>query len=224
MSKVTLVAITKPLIDGVNTAEEFIAYAARVSNPQNQMNNETSAKLLKYLIKHKHWSPFEQVSLTFEIETTRDIGRQILRHRSFVFQEFSQRYADPTQLGFVTRECRLQDPKNRQNSIEINQSDEYEGGLSDRWYNIQDSLLDEVKWRYEWAIDNGISKEQARAILPEGLTMSRMYASGTLRNFLHYCQIRKGKESQREHREIAEQCWLIIEKEFPSLKEALENE
>lgn len=223
MSKVTLVAITKPMIDGVNTAEEFIAYTAKVSNPASQINNETAPKLLKYLIKHKHWSPFEQVSLTMEIETTRDIGRQILRHRSFSFQEFSQRYADASQLGFETRECRLQDIKNRQNSIELGDSIK-ESLLDIEWGLKQNQILNKVEETYKWALDNGIAKEQARVVLPEGLTMSRMYMTGTLRSFLHYCQLRTGKETQKEHREVAKQCWSIIEKEFPSIIGALENE
>ena len=218
MSKVSLVAITKPVIDGVNTAEEFIAYAARVSNPGNQINTETAPKLLKYLMKNHHWSPLEMVSLTLEINTTRDIARQILRHRSFSFQEFSQRYADATQLGFENRECRMQDTKNRQNSIAIDQSDEYLGGLSDRWQQQQDRILVEVKRVYQWAIDNGIAKEQARAVLPEGMTHSRLYMAGTLRSWVHYCQLRCSNGTQKEHQEIANQAMEILKKEFPSLE------
>ena len=195
--------------------QELIAFAARVSNPSNQNNKQTSEKLLKYLIKHKHWSPFEMVSACLEIETTRDIARQILRHRSFSFQEFSQRYADPTKdLKFTTREARLQDEKNRQNSIEV--SDQK---LQDEWNTLQDMLIEDAKQAYQWAIAKGIAKEQARAVLPEGLTMSRMYMNGTLRSWVHYIDLRTANGTQKEHMIIAEECAVAIAKIFPLLKE-----
>lgn len=194
-------------------SSDLIAYTARVSNPSNQMNTETSEKLLKYLAKHNHWSPFEMVSVVMEIETTRDIARQILRHRSFSFQEFSQRYADPTSdLGFETREARLQDTKNRQNSIETE-----DAGLLERWKQRQAKVINEARGAYKWAIENGIAKEQARAVLPEGNTTSRMYMNGTLRSWIHYCELRSGPETQKEHREIARACWAEIIRIYPSL-------
>jgi thymidylate synthase (FAD) len=200
------------------TVDEFIAYVARVSNPSNQNNTLTAPKLLKYLAKHKHWSPFEMVNVVMEINTTRDIGRQILRHRSFSFQEFSQRYADPTKdMGFVTREARLQDTKNRQNSVET--SDEV---LQRDWEFIQETLIDQTKYAYKWAINNGIAKEQARAVLPEGLILSRMYMAGSLRSWIHYCQVRTDISTQKEHREIALDAWYQITEQFPSLKDALD--
>jgi thymidylate synthase (FAD) len=218
--KVNIVAVTQPTgRTGCKTAEEFIAYAARVSNPSNQMNTETAPKLLRYCAMHKHWSIFEMVNVVMEIETTRDIARQILRHRSFSFQEFSQRYADPTKdLGFVTREARLQDKKNRQNSIESN--DEW---LEREWISRQKFIQETVSKSYEWAIRNGIAKEQARAVLPEGLTLSKMYMSGSLRSWLHYVDIRAGKETQKEHREIAILARDLLIREFPSLSELFEN-
>ena len=204
MNTAKIVAITNPLIDGVDTADKFIAYTARVSNPGNQMNNETSEKLLKYCIRNKHFSVFEMVNVVMEIDTTRDIARQILRHRSFSFQEFSQRYADPTKdLGFVTREARLQDIKNRQNSIEI--EDDLE--LMSEWNKRQLSLIEKTSDVYDWAIRNGIAKEQARAVLPEGLTVSRMYMNGTLRSWIHYCELRMANGTQKEHRLVAESAW-----------------
>ena len=200
---------------GVNEIQDLVAYCARVSNPNNQNNSETSAKLIKYLIKHKHWSPLEMVSACLEIETTRDIARQILRHRSFSFQEFSQRYADPTKdLKFTTREARLQDEKNRQNSIEV--SDQK---LQDEWNTLQDMLIEDAKQAYQWAIAKGIAKEQARAVLPEGLTMSRMYMNGTLRSWVHYIDLRTANGTQKEHMIIAEECAVAIAKIFPLLKE-----
>ena len=200
---------------GVNEIQDLVAYCARVSNPNNQNNSETSAKLIKYLIKHKHWSPLEMVSACLEIETTRDIARQILRHRSFSFQEFSQRYADPTKdLKFTTREARLQDEKNRQNSIEV--SDQK---LQDEWNTLQDMLIEDAKQAYQWAIAKGIAKEQARAVLPEGLTMSRMYMHGTLRSWVHYIDLRTANGTQKEHMIIAEECAVAIAKIFPLLKE-----
>jgi len=227
MNTAKIIAVTQPLIDNENgvrmTPDEFIAYCARVSNPSNQMNSMTAPKLLRYCAKHKHWSVFETVSITMSIETTRDIARQILRHRSFSFQEFSQRYADPTKdLGFVTREARLQDTKNRQNSIEIDTNDDYQGGLHDRWVMMQEVVTTESKRAYAWAIDNGIAKEQARAVLPEGLTVSRMYMNGTLRSWIHYCQLRMGPETQKEHREVAADAWYQITEVFPSLKDCLD--
>jgi thymidylate synthase (FAD) len=193
--------------------KDLVAYCARVSNPSNQNNTETSEKLIQYLIKHKHWSPLEMVNvcLEIEIETTRDIARQILRHRSFSFQEFSQRYADPTKdLEFVTREARLQDEKNRQNSIEIDDED-----LELRWKHVQEDLIEQAMRAYRWAIDKGIAKEQARSVLPEGLTMSRMYMNGTLRSWVHYIELRSENGTQREHMDIAKQCAVEIAKVFP---------
>lgn len=213
-SSVKLLGITTPKIDGINNVEEFIAYVARVSNPSNQNNSLTSAKLLKYLIANKHWSPFEMASMVLEINTTRDIARQILRHRSFSFQEFSQRYANPTELGFSIRETRLQDQKNRQNSIETDDT-----MLNTLWETYQTKVLEEVKSAYSWALEKGIAKEQARAILPEGLTNSRMYMSGSIRSWIHYCEIRTDKSTQKEHREIALQCKEILAQQLPSLSE-----
>lgn len=220
MNNAKIIGITQPMNMGEAdlNIDEFIAYVARVSNPSNQSNHLTANKLLKYLMKHKHWSPFEMVNVVMEINTTRDIARQILRHRSFSFQEFSQRYADPTKdLGFVTREARLQDMKNRQNSIETD-----DGELENQWQGAQQSVRDHVMKAYTWAIENGIAKEQARAVLPEGLTVSRMYMNGTLRSWIHYCQLRMGPETQKEHREVALDCWYAITEEFPSLKDSLE--
>lgn len=216
MTNVKFISITKPEIEGINSTEEFIAYVARVSNPSNQTNTDTSTKLLKYLIKNKHWSPFEMASMTLEINTTRDIARQILRHRSFSFQEFSQRYALASDLGFVTREARLQDTKNRQNSIQVDDKE-----LSEEWLNRQNIVLDIVKSTYEWAIDNGIAKEQARAAIPEGLTKSRMYMAGSIRSWIHYCEIRADVATQKEHREIAVEAREILFKQLPSLADVL---
>lgn len=199
-----------------NDIQELVAYCARVSNPSNQLNSETSAKLLRYLAKHKHWSPFEMVSACLEIETTRDIARQILRHRSFSFQEFSQRYADPTNdLEFVTREARLQDKKNRQNSVEIDNESE----LHYAWAEKQKEVINKAKESYEWAINNGIAKEQARAVLPEGCMMSRLYVNGTLRSWMHFIELRSGNGTQKEHQEIAIACAKAITKIFPDVKE-----
>ena len=198
------------------SALDLVAYCARVSNPSNQNNTETNEKLVKYLMKHKHWSPLEMVSVCLEVETTRDIARQLLRHRSFSFQEFSQRYADPTKdLDFEIREARLQDPKNRQNSIALDMSDEYEGGLQDRWYQWQERVINESKLAYNWAIDNGIAKEQARAVLPEGNTVSRMYVNGTLRSWIHYIELRGANGTQLEHIEIAKEVAKVIHEIFP---------
>jgi len=195
---------------GVDDAQELIAYCARVSNPANQLNTETSEKLIKYLVKHQHWSPLEMVSACIEITTTRDIARQILRHRSFSFQEFSQRYADPTKdLDFVTREARLQDPKNRQNSVSTNDEQ-----LQEEWEMIQQAVIGAAKEAYSWAIENGIAKEQARAVLPEGNTMSRLYVQGTIRSFIHYIEVRSDVSTQKEHRVLAEVVSQAIQKVF----------
>tara|TARA_R110000751_G_scaffold55652_2_gene119432 strand:+ start:548 stop:1216 length:669 start_codon:yes stop_codon:yes gene_type:complete len=220
--KVKLVGITKPVNQNYGeTTEDIVSYCARVSNPKNQKNFTTSSKLLSYMIREGHWSPFEMVHLTIEIETTRDIARQILRHRSFSFQEFSQRYADPTkELKFVNREARLQDPKNRQNSIEL---DALHLELDDAWKRKQLNIVSSTMNAYRWAIDNGIAKEQARAVLPEGLTESRLYMSGNLRSWIHYCQLRMGNGTQLEHIKIANECWNILEEEFPEVTDAINN-
>lgn len=229
MSKVSLVGITKPsAMTGCTTAEELVAYAARVSNPENQIHHESAPRLLRYLIKHGHWSPFEMVSITMEIRTTRDIARQMLRHRSFSFQEFSQRYAIAE--DFYYREARLQDPSNRQNSIELEDSEDFgKGGnksqherLYEDWNMKQAKVLDASKKAYRWALDNGIAKEQARAVLPEGNTVSTLYMSGTLRSWIHYCDLRRGHGTQKEHMRIADQCWDIIATHFPDVAEAVE--
>ena len=216
--KVKLVSYSTPtkefLNEGIDNAQELVAFCARVSNPSNQLNTETSEKLIKYLIKNAHWSPLEMVSACLEIETTRDIARQILRHRSFSFQEFSQRYANPVKdLEFVTREARLQDLKNRQNSIE---NDDEE--ISNMWIEKQEHLINEARETYNWAIENGIAKEQARAVLPEGNTVSRMYMNGTLRSWIHYIELRSGNGTQKEHMEIALACAEVITKIFPMSK------
>ena len=213
--KVKLVSYSTPtdefLNEGIDNAQELVAFCARVSNPSNQINTETSEKLIKYLIKNAHWSPLEMVSACLEIETTRDIARQILRHRSFSFQEFSQRYANPVKdLEFVTREARLQDLKNRQNSIE-NEDEE----ISNIWVEKQENIINEARKTYNWAIENGIAKEQARAVLPEGNTVSRMYMNGTLRSWVHYIELRSGNGTQKEHMEIALACAEVIAKIFP---------
>ena len=222
MSKVTLVGISQPDYEttGCTDASELVAWAARVSNPSNQQNHETAPKLLRYLIKNQHWSPLECVHISMRISTTRDIARQILRHRSFSFQEYSQRYADPTKdLKFVTREARLQDPKNRQNSVDVDDIK-----LSNEWEDWQRSIRSDAIRAYKWAIENGVAKEQARAVLPEGLTESVMIMSGSLRSWVHYCQIRMDKATQKEHRIVAEQCWEIIGERFPAIIEALKND
>jgi len=201
------------------TPQEFIAYCARVSNPSNQNNTETSEKLLKYCVKNNHWSVFEMVNIVMEINTTRDIARQILRHRSFAFQEFSQRYADASQLGFITREARLQDNKNRQNSIEINTGNNELDMLARSWEMKQQQIIHESTLAYKWALENGIAKEQARSVLPEGCTQSRIYMNGTLRSWIHYCLLRKGNGTQKEHRIVAQAAWDILCDEFPFLHE-----
>lgn len=213
MTSVKLISYSKaPEELGLDNCQELIAYCARVSNPSNQMNSETSEKLIKYLIKHAHWSPLEMVSACLEINTTRDIAHQIVRHRSFSFQEFSQRYADPAEFGdqFVIRDARLQDEKNRQNSIE---TDDLQ--LHARWENHQRDVIDAAKKAYEWAIDNGIAKEQARAVLPEGNTKTRLYMNGTLRSWIHYIELRGANGTQKEHMEIAHACAKVIADIFP---------
>jgi len=221
--KVKLISYSQPTEEvkeeGLEDLQDLVAYCARVSNPANQMNKETSEKLIKYLIKHKHWSPLEMVSACMEIETTRDIARQLLRHRSFSFQEFSQRYADPTKdLEFTTREARMQDLKNRQNSIDLDMADAKQREINESFRMKQKQLLRMVAEVYTWAVDNGIAKEQARAVLPEGLTMSRLYANGTLRSWIHYVELRSANGTQKEHMEIAVACAKVISSVFPMLK------
>ena len=209
--------------DGMNLLEQ-VAFAARVSNPSNQNNSETAEKLVRYLIKHQHWSPLEMVSVCMEIETTRDIARQILRHRSFAFQEFSQRYARADDLGFELREARLQDTKNRQNSIEMDIADDTHRQVAYQWENLQNDLLKRTKDVYTWALEKGIAKEQARAVLPEGNTKSRMYMNGTLRSWVHYIQLRSGNGTQKEHRDVAIACANAIEPIFPMIKEYIDGQ
>jgi len=216
---VRLISFSQPTEEfqqqGIDDAQELIAYCARVSNPANQLNTDTSEKLIRYLVKNQHWSPLEMVSACIEIETTRDIARQILRHRSFSFQEFSQRYADPTQdLSFVMRDARLQDPKNRQNSIELEPT-LGNNLLDNEWRHRQLALIELAKETYEWAVGRGIAKEQARAVLPEGLTVSRLYMNGTLRSWVHYIELRSANGTQKEHQEIALACARVIAKVFP---------
>jgi len=211
--KVRLIGYTQPVdIIGLDDVQDLIAYCARVSNPSNQMNQDTAPKLLNYLAKHKHWSPFEMASATMEIETTRDIARQMLRHRSFAFQEFSQRYADPGEFGdqFVLREARLQDTKNRQNSIETDNQ-----ALHALWEQYQQKVIDQAKDAYEWAIHNGIAKEQARVVLPEGNTKSRLYMQGSIRSWIHFIELRSGNGTQKEHMEVAREIGNAITKIFP---------
>ena len=213
--KVKLISYSRPTEDvandGIDDAQELVAFCARVSNPSNQLNTETSEKLIKYLIKNAHWSPLEMVSACLEIETTRDIARQMLRHRSFSFQEFSQRYANPVKdLEFTIRDARLQDPKNRQNSIENEDTD-----ISNLWKEKQQNLISEATNTYNWAIENGIAKEQARSVLPEGNTVSRLYMNGTLRSWIHYIELRSANGTQKEHMEIALACADVINKIFP---------
>ena len=224
--KVRLISYSEPsseIIDDFKSEpnlQDLIAYCARVSNPSNQLNTETSDRLLKYLIKNKHWSPLEMVSMCLEIQTTRDIARQILRHRSFSFQEFSQRYADPTKdLDFEIREARLQDPKNRQNSIETDDEK-----LNKKWEMAQHRVIHEARAAYEWAIKNGIAKEVARAVLPEGNTLSKMYINGTLRSWLHYIELRSSNGTQKEHIQIAKSCAEVISKIFPMILEYANND
>lgn len=218
--KVKLISSSKPSrelqTEGLYDAQELIAFCARVSNPSNQFNTDTADRLIRYLIKHKHWSPLEMVSACLEIETTRDIARQILRHRSFSFQEFSQRYADPTKdLNFVLREARLQDNKNRQNSYEMDLQNDEQRQISYQWQQLQTRVMVEAQNAYEWAISKGIAKEQARAVLPEGLTVSRLYMNGTLRSWVHFIELRSGNGTQKEHREIARECAKVVTEVFP---------
>lgn len=228
MATVNLISYTQPHVDAIDQhdvkdLQELIAYCARVSNPGNQNNSRTSRKLLEYMIKHKHWSPFEMVNVCLEIVTTRDIGRQLLRHRSFSFQEFSQRYADPTEaqtgLTFEIRECRLQDPENRQNSTSIDEADIEQKYLAHVWEQKQKDIIAQCDEVYGWAVKHGIAKEQARAVLPEGLTLSRMYVNGTLRSWIHYIEVRSANGTQKEHALIAQECARVIAKIFPLLAE-----
>jgi len=221
MSEVNLVGITQPnyKYTGCDTAQELIGWCARISNPANQQKHSTAPKLIQSLLRDKHWSPLEMVDASMEIKTTRDIARQILRHHSFSFQEYSQRYADPTKdLGFVTREARLQDAKNRQNSIETEDTE-----LQTEWNMRQRKVMSEALIQYRWAIENGIAKEQARAVLPEGNTESTIIMKGSLRSWVHYCDLRMKWDTQKEHRIVAKQCWNIIEEQFPDIKIALDN-
>ena len=221
--QVRLVSYSQPTEDfskdGVDNAQELIAYCAKVSNPSNQINKETSERLIRYLIKNAHWSPLEMVNACLEVETTRDIARQMLRHRSFSFQEFSQRYANPTKdLDFILREARLQDPKNRQNSIETDDQE-----LKDQWVDLQNNVITTAKEAYLWAIDNGIAKEQARAVLPEGNTVSKLYMNGTIRSWIHYIQLRSDNGTQKEHMDIALACAEVINEIFPMGSELKAN-
>jgi len=210
----------EPGIMGLENIQDLVAYCARVSNPSNQSNTKTTPKLLEYLIKHKHWSPFEMASACIEITTTRDIARQLLRHRSFSFQEFSQRYADPNEMEntFVTRDCRLQDTKNRQNSI--NTDNEY---LIERWEEEQLKVIEQSKRAYKWAIDNGIAKEQARAVLPEGNTVSRLYVNGTIRSWIHYIELRSANGTQKEHMDLAKATAEAISKIYPNISNFIQE-
>ena len=217
--KVKLISYSKPTEElcneGLEDLQDLVAFCARVSNPSNQLNTETSEKLIRYLISNSHWSPMEMVSVCLEIETTRDIARQMLRHRSFSFQEFSQRYADPTKdLDFVLREARLQDTKNRQNSVEVEDT-LFGDNLREQWRWMQQDVISSSKKAYEWAVKHGIAKEQARAVLPEGLTVSRLYMNGTLRSWIHFIQVRSGNGTQKEHMQVARACAEVIAKVFP---------
>ena len=222
MSQVNLIGITKPsAYTGCSTAQELVAWCARVSNPANQNNHQTGPKLVRSLMRDQHWSPLEVVNVSIEIRTTRDIARQILRHRSFSFQEFSQRYSDPTKdLGFVRREARLQDKRNRQNSIELTPD---ENRLNEEWNVVQQQAINAAEFAYKWATSRGIAKEQARSVLPEGCTESVLIMNGTLRSWVHYCQLRTKWDTQKEHREIAEKCWNIIAQHFPDIDAALKE-
>jgi len=220
MMNVKLVSWSMPseemVAEGIENVQDLIAFCARVSNPSNQNNKETSEKLINYLVKHKHWSPLEMASACLEIETTRDIARQILRHRSFSFQEFSQRYANPLEdLQFVIRDARYQDDKNRQNSIEMDIKNDKDRNIMWQWERQQQIVIDAAKNAYQWAIDRGIAKEQARAVLPEGLTMSRMYMNGTLRSWIHYIELRSANGTQKEHMDVAMACAKVIADVFP---------
>jgi thymidylate synthase (FAD) len=221
--KVKLISYSKPsdamLDSNLEDLQDLIAFCARVSNPSNQLNTETSEKLIRYLVKNAHWSPLEMVSVCLEIETTRDIARQMLRHRSFSFQEFSQRYADPTRdLDFVLREARLQDTKNRQNSVELDDT-LFAENLREQWRWMQKDVILASTKAYEWAVKHGIAKEQARAVLPEGLTVSRLYMNGTLRSWIHFIEVRSGNGTQKEHMQVALACAEVIAKVFPMASE-----
>lgn len=219
---VKLIAVSSPKnIPNIETANDFIAYTARVSNPNNQANTKTAPKLLRYLIRESHWSPFEMVHVTMEIKTTRDIGRQIIRHRSFSFQEFSQRYAEATDFDF--REARLQDTKNRQNSIDLDLTDPENRELGKLWQEKQTNVIKAAQEAYQWALSNDIAKEQARAVLPEGNTETTMYMSGTLRSWIHYCDLRRGNGTQKEHMVIANDAWEALREEFPDVIAAVEG-
>ena len=223
-----LISYSKPPEDLYvgNDIQELIAYTARVSNPSNQDNTETSEKLLRYLIRENHWSPFEMVSACIEVTTTRDIARQLLRHRSFSFQEFSQRYADPTQdLNFNFKDARLQDSKNRQNSLELDDmmDSDQRVDLEFNWLQKQAEVVNEAKKSYEWAIENGIAKEQARAVLPEGIMESRLYVNGTIRSWIHYIGLRTGHGTQKEHIELAQDCAKALEPIFPMIKDFIND-
>jgi thymidylate synthase (FAD) len=219
LMKVNLVGSTEPKIIGIDNLEEFIAYCAKVSNPQFQTDFTNSKKLLAYLIKHRHWSPFEMASITLEIETTRDIARQVLRHRSFSFQEFSQRYKEVSAIEnpFVVREARYQDNKNRQDSVELNMDRPYDRDIDRAWRSKQQQLNHETKIAYQWALDNGIAKEVARAILPEGNTVSRLYMQGNMRSWIHYIELRSGNGTQKEHMLLAHECARAIAPVFPMI-------
>jgi thymidylate synthase (FAD) len=226
---VRLVSYSRPTEEfeqhGITDAQELIAYCARVSNPSNQFNTETSERLIRYLIRHQHWSPLEMVSACMEITTTRDIARQILRHRSFSFQEFSQRYANPVEdLNFVIREARLQDAKNRQNSVELDMSNPEQATLNDIWRRKQQAVIAAAREAYTWAVSNDIAKEQARAVLPEGNTESRLYMNGTLRSWIHYIELRAANGTQKEHMDIARACAETISKVFPMAESLISNQ
>ena len=226
MMDVKLISYSQPAvdIDITNDALQLVAYCARVSNPDNQANEETAEKLIKYLIKHQHWSPLEMVSACLEINCPRDIARQILRHRSFSFQEFSQRYADPTNdLSFTTRECRLQDNKNRQNSIKIENDPSIQNNpkmqeLITEWQRRQTGIINQCREAYKWAVQHGIAKEQARVVLPEGLTKSRLYMNGTLRSWIHFIELRSANGTQKEHQQVAFACAKVIKEIFPNIR------
>jgi thymidylate synthase (FAD) len=227
--QVRLVSSSAPTAEfadqGIDNVQELIAFCARVSNPSNQLNTETSEKLINYLVKHAHWSPLEMVSACVEITTTRDIARQILRHRSFAFQEFSQRYADPTQdLAFDIRETRMQDTKNRQNSVELDLTDAGNRELNKIWIEKQQDIIKAAREAYTWAVRNGIAKEQARAVLPEGNTVSRLYMNGTLRSWIHFIELRAGNGTQKEHQLIALACAQVIAEIFPMAKRLVAKE
>jgi len=225
MTSVKLVSYSQPtqefIDDGVDNVQELIAFCAKVSNPAAQINNETSERLIKYLIKHQHWSPLEMANAVLEIDTTRDIAHQVVRHRSFAFQEFSQRYANPKEMGemFVTRECRLQDTKNRQNSVELDLDNLEHTAIADRWLQEQQDVIWKAQQAYNWAIEAGIAKEQARCVLPEGLTKTRLYMNGTLRSWVHYIELRGANGTQKEHMDIAHACAKVISEIFPLMKD-----